>query len=247
MSDISKKLITISENQQKVYEAGKQAERDEFWDRMQPAHLAGGVARAAFYNWDMANFKPKRNIRLIPAEKDASHMFAYTKTYDFTTKKYTGYSLVDLLNQYGVKLITTGYTNYQQMFYGSKVTEVPSINISGATVIDGMFAECSMLTTIEELIVSSSTPSMNNCFQNCVNLKNLTITGTIGKRSANFTACTKLSRDSIESIIHALSSTTSGLAVGFSEAAVTEAFGSTESDEWTALIATKSNWTISLA
>ena len=63
-----------------------------------------------------------------------------------------------------------------------------------------------------------------------------------------------LSKDSIISIINALSTATSDLPITLSITAVNNAFetspgaadGST-SEEWTALIATKPNWTISLA
>ena len=64
---------------------------------------------------------------------------------------------------------------------------------------------------------------------------------------------TELSKESIISIINALSDTTTALTVTLSKTAVNNAFetakgnadGST-SEEWAALIATKQNWTISL-
>jgi hypothetical protein len=65
----------------------------------------------------------------------------------------------------------------------------------------------------------------------------------IGQKNFNVHWSPKLSKASIESIINALSSTTSGLTVTISKTAKEAAFTSAE---WSALIATKSNWTISL-
>ena len=78
-------------------------------------------------------------------------------------------------------------------------------------------------------------------FIQCNALENLTIDGTIGQNNFNLKDSTKLSKASIESVIDALSTTTSGLTVTFSKTAVDNAF---TADEWAALKATKSNWDI---
>jgi hypothetical protein len=85
-------------------------------------------------------------------------------------------------------------------------------------------------------------------------LKEVRFEGVIGQNGLSFAQSTVLSKASVESVINALSSTTSGLTVTFSLVAVNSAFATTEggtdgstSAEWSALIATKSNWTISLA
>jgi hypothetical protein len=78
------------------------------------------------------------------------------------------------------------------------------------------------------------------------------MSGVIGK-DVSFGNSDKLTHDSIASIINTLSATTAGQSVTFSVTAVNNAFetssgaadGST-SAEWNALVATKSNWTISL-
>ena len=56
--------------------------------------------------------------------------------------------------------------------------------------------------------------------------------------------CTKLTKASLTSIINGLSAETSGLTVSLSKTAVNNAF---TDEEWATLIATKSNWTISLS
>ena len=118
---------------------------------------------------------------------------------------------------------------------------------------NNMFNGCSSLTTIQQLDLTSGS-YINTMFTGCTSLVNLTMTGTIKSSGFNVSPCTKLSKASITSIINVLSSTTTGKSVTLSLTAVNTAFetssgagdGST-SEEWTTLIATKSNWTISLS
>lgn len=96
------------------------------------------------------------------------------------------------------------------------------------------------------------TTNLSYAFRNCTALENITMSGVIGK-DVSFENSDKLTHDSIVSIINTLSATTAGQSVTFSVTAVNNAFetssgaadGST-SAEWNALVATKSNWTISL-
>ena len=93
-----------------------------------------------------------------------------------------------------------------------------------------------------------------NTFNNCRSLTEIRFDGEIGQGGLDLHWSTKLSKESIESIIDALSDTTSGLSITLSMAAVDNAFydpdgedviGSTSS-AWAWLLDTKPNWTISL-
>ena len=84
------------------------------------------------------------------------------------------------------------------------------------------------------------------------NLENIIFEGEIGKE-IDIQHSHKLTKASITSIINALSSTTSGLSVTLSKTAVNTAFETSTganngsiSTEWSALVATKTNWTINL-
>ncbi|MBQ3557863.1 MAG: hypothetical protein IJA11_08740 [Oscillospiraceae bacterium] len=79
-------------------------------------------------------------------------------------------------------------------------------------------------------------------FQNCTALKHIVAAGTIAV-SLDIHWSTELTKASIESIMAALSTTTSGLSVTFSATAVSNAFTDTE---WATLANTRSNWTINL-
>ena len=115
-----------------------------------------------------------------------------------------------------------------------------------------MFNGCSKLTTIPQLDTSNGT-NFGNMFYGCSALTNLTIAGSINTSGMNLKSATKLSKASITSVVNALSASASGKSITFSKTAIDSAFetssgaadGST-SDEWLNLIATKSNWTISL-
>ena len=116
-----------------------------------------------------------------------------------------------------------------------------------------MFGWNYSLHTIDKLIVDENT-TYTGWFNSTTNLQNLTIEGTIAQKGFSVSACTKLSRASIENIINALSTETNALTVTLSKTAVNNAFETSEgaadgrtSAEWATLIATKTNWTIALA
>ena len=144
--------------------------------------------------------------------------------------------------------------NSMNAFGQSEVVRIGEVDLSVGTgnYWQGTFAQCTKLHTIEKLVLSEKVYPLSS-FVNCYELENLTIEGIIGQNDFNVQWSTKLSKESIISIINALSVTTSGLTVTLSKTAVNNAFetakgnadGST-SEEWAALIATKQNWTISL-
>lgn len=136
-----------------------------------------------------------------------------------------------------------------------KITRLPEINLvlCGAAS-SSIFTNCKALVTIDKLIVAANNASMSGWFSSCAALQNMTIVGTIGTTGLNLRWSTKLSKASITSVITALSATTSGLTVTLSNAAVNNAYETSEgaadgsvSAEWAELIATKTNWTITLA
>jgi hypothetical protein len=77
--------------------------------------------------------------------------------------------------------------------------------------------------------------------------------GSVIAANIEFAQSKNLTRASIESIVNALSTTTSGKTVTFSRAAVNKAYETSEgandgadSPEWYSLIDTRSNWTFNL-
>lgn len=125
------------------------------------------------------------------------------------------------------------------------------IIMAGTDIGGACFEGSKYLHTIKKITLESGT-IISNWFDYCTSLVNLTIEGTIGQNGFNV-SWSPLSKASLISVINALSDTTTGLTVTLRLAAVNTAFETTAgaadgstSDEWTALIATKPNWTINL-
>lgn len=138
------------------------------------------------------------------------------------------------------------------MFYYSTITDTKiEIDITKATSVQMMFESTTKLHTIRKLIVAENTVINANNFRNAVALENITFEGVIGC-SINFQWC-PLTKASITNIINTLSTAATGQTLTLKLSAVNTAFetsagaadGST-SAEFAALVATKTNWTITM-
>ena len=200
---IAEKLQTIAENEQRVYEAGKQAEYDRFWD----AYQKNGT------------------------EMNYQCSFAHGR---FTDETYNPKYPINVLQS------TTGM---DMAFYNCGLTDLKVPIYAGKVKrLSQTFDTSPTLVTIPLLQIGEQC-TFYNPFLNCQNLKNITIEGTIGQTGLSFQWC-PLTKASIESVINALSTTTTGMTITLKKTAVNAAF---TTDEWNALVATKSNWTITLA
>lgn len=224
------------------YEEGQQAAYDAFWDEYQSKGVIYSAQYMfAFGGWNDTTFKPKYSLTTLT---NASNMFNTTYITD----------LKAALQRQGVTFDFSKCTAATGAFAYSRLTVLPEINLSGVANFNQVFYASTALKTIEKLIIrSSASPIFNVAFQRCDSLEHIIMEGLIGNNGLNFQWSTKLSRDSLESIISCLATSTSGLSITFSLAAVNTAFetasgaadGST-SEAWLNLIATRSNWTISL-
>lgn len=223
----------ILENVQKVYEKGRAAGMAE--SDAATAYATGkaeGIieGKQAEYDafWDVyQNYGSEVGVVY-------NNAFSYRKFNDDTyNPKYPLY-------------IQDGTTTASQMFYdcGLSDTKVP-IYCKARQLSQTFNMNSGNLITITYLELLPTT-TFYIPFMGCNSLENITIGGTIGQNGLSFQWSPNLSKASITSIINALSTTTSGLSITLLASAVTKAFGSTTADEWTALIATRPNWTISL-
>ena len=116
--------------------------------------------------------------------------------------------------------------------------------------ITDAFNGCTKLVSAGAIRLGGIT-SVPRAFQGCAALQQVEIVGVIGVTGLSFGDCVVLSKASIESVINALSTTTSNLTITFSKVAVNNAFGidvddeSTYTAEWNALRGSKSNWNFS--
>jgi hypothetical protein len=189
------------------------------------------------------NFYPTADIRPIG---DASRLF-YNWSTNWSTQ--TG-SLKQRLEECGVVLDTSKATVLSNAFAycGAIIKELPTIDCTGLTASTQVFRDgYDGLSTIEKVIVNENT-TFDRWFY-YTNIKNITFEGVIGQNldisyKEQNSKKSWLSADSIRNIIEHLSDTASGKTLTLSNTAVNNAF---TTDAWNALIATKSNWTITLA
>lgn len=257
---ISEKLMTIAENEQLVANANAELEEalysvseggksyyDKFWDIFQSnGQLTSYNYAFAYGKFNDETFRPKYDIRPTSAER----MFAYNNNVGVGTNSL--YCITDLsgcLAKAGVVLDTSQCENLNNAFYmGRGFTRIPTISFEGCNgIIGATFYGCYNLHTIDKVILKSdgtnefSLDSWNLPFGQCIGLRNITIEGVIGNSISFWQS--PLSKESIESIFDALSTTSSGKTLTLNADAVHNAFTDAE---WSALIITKSNWTISL-
>lgn len=242
---IAKKLTTIAENEEKVYNAGYEkgkAEgvtvlKDDFWEEYQQSGTRTNYSHAfpgTF--WTDKTFYPKYNMRPTEAYK----MFAYSDIKNLTNK----------LSELNVLLDFSNLTMAQNIFESAKVTALGEINFSSATSLTSVFNYASNLTTIEKIKLKNGAV-MDNLMFNCKNLEHVVFEGKTAS-NVRFSACTKLDKESIISIFGMLSENAEGKTLTLSKTAVNTAFGIDVSDEetfteeWINLVETKSNWTVSL-
>ncbi len=242
---IAEKLQTIAENEQRVYEAGKahgetvgrKAQYDEFWDNFQNYGKRTDYKGSFGRGFNDFTFKPKYDIA---PQWAANGMFQYCEVTD----------LEKILNDCGVSLDLRLNSNLSDVFANSKITVLPELDFTGpsgtAVNLYSTFAEAGSLHTIRKIKLSSTifAGALTSAFTNCKALANIEFEGVIGK-AINLQWC-PLTKASITNVIEHLATSTSEQTATFSKTAVETAFGSTTSEEWLALVATKSNWTISL-
>lgn len=159
--NIADKLVTIAENEQKVYDAGKKAQYDLFWDTIQNK---GGIRDHTylFYNFPGELFNPKYNFRATYSTTNTlGYAFAMSTITDmvkntdctnlYGTLNYTWYQCKNLVN--ARTLIVVDRFDYSYAFYNC--IELVEIRFSGTIGKNGLsFAQSTKLSkaSIESVI-----------------------------------------------------------------------------------------------
>lgn len=164
---------------------GKKAEYDAFWDMFQENGNRTDYRYAfAYTQWTEEMFKLKYPIKIVGEGACAFYEFPVV----WADKVFE----VDLSEG----------TNLIWIFRFSKLTHIGKCDLSSATSIEGGFAFCHNLVSIEE-IVSNENLAWTNIFNYSAALAEIRFSGVIGK-SINLPECSKLSMESVDSIINAL-------------------------------------------
>ena len=234
-----------------AYQQGVEAERKSFWDAFQWKGTRTSYVMYAFGagSFSFDNFFPKYDI--APTGSCQYLFYNWRATQDAGQGANATGSLTQRLKECGVTLDTSKCERLTGLFGYGYFTELPPINCTGLIYDStGLYNYCTKVVTIGT-ITTKEDVKYTQWFDRCDSLKNITFDGEIGQ-NIDLHWSTKLSKASITNddktgIIDALSTVASGMTLTLSKTAVTDAFGSTEADEWVNLINTKSNWTITFA
>lgn len=252
LKEISANNVSLAEKQQQVYDAGvaegraqggytegfdagRQAEYDAFWDAYQFNGTKKDYDYAfSYYGWADSIFKPKYDIK----PESARGMFSNTYIVD----------LAGIIKEQGIVFDTSMAKSFRSAFQNSsRLKTVPVVDTRSATDTTYLFNYSTALESIEKIILKQDgSNTFDYWFNGCAKLANVVFEGVIGQ-SLNISYTKVLSHGSIVSIIGALSTETTDKTLTLSSTAVNNAFeGGSTGSEWLDLIATKSNWTISL-
>lgn len=232
-----------------AYENGRKDELKEFWKAIQSNGTRTDYTNA-FSNTRLTkdSFKPVYDFKPV----NASSMF-----YMCTTPLSEAFSMIEVENECGIVFDFSNCTNFQLAFNASCFNELSTIDLSKATSTYQAFYNGSSaldIKRINRLICSADTVYSWGMFGYCVELEYVGFEGVIAKSGLDIHWSVLLNKESLEKLVNCLSSETSGLTVTVSLQAVNKAFETSEgandgsnSQEWKDLIATRSNWTISLS
>lgn len=183
-----------------VYEKGKKDEYDKFWDAYQDYGNRTSYVNGFQGNmgWTKDNFYPKYDIKPVGNATQLLYAWEYADkhTMDLSAR----------LKECGVVLDTSQATTLTYAFAYVRFATIPPIDLTGLTANASLlFGDSRTIKTIEKIIMAETTPIATTWFRNDIALENLTIEGTIGQSNFNVKDCTKLTKESLLSILKALS------------------------------------------
>ena len=182
-------LDEMSQGIMDVFAAGMKNEKDIFWAKYQNYGNRTNYSYAfAGEGWTPDVFAPCYDI--VPT--DATSMFESSQ-------------VRKNISQVGVKIDFSKATHLNYVFRDSYFTELGVLDFSNADYLTGVFQLCTGLKTVEKLILSSTKlQGLSNAFNYCSSLENITIEGYIRYNGVSFASSSKLTHDSLMSIITAL-------------------------------------------
>lgn len=206
---ISEKLTQIAENEQKVYDAGmakgieqgKQAEYNKFWDAIQN-YGNRTYYDSAFYNaqWTKETFKPRYSIK----PTSLASCFMALNNAPPTLEQI---DFVELAEEQGIEFDFSNCTNLHMAFATGGISRLGTIDMAKVTTVNmtfyGAYNQNQGLKCIERLICYP-TNVFNTTFGYCRFLEHIGFEGEIAANGLNLQWSTKLSHDSLVSIINCL-------------------------------------------
>lgn len=258
IAEIAPKFPVIAEKQQEVYQSGINLGMSQGYDvgfddggnsvrhAMVDMVTNNGTRESlnyAFAYWSEWAFYPTFGIK--PTGQCPSAFMGFKGQIDLASR----------LEECGVEFDFSGSTNIGYIFMNAEITRVPKLNFTSSSNLEGIFYKAPFIETIDELVIKDdgSQAFVDSSFMSTPNLKNLKITGVIGKNGFNVRWSPLLTEASILNILAVLSTTTQGLTVTLPLAAVTREFAKYSEDgngvltaEWAYATSERTNWNIVL-
>lgn len=188
-------LDEIATSIDEVYEVGKTAEHDEFWNNYigngnlsyAPYHFAGS-------GWNNLNFRPNKNLIF---RKAATGLFQQSNIRN----------LKKCLEDCNVTLDISKSTNLNYAFAYGKIQYLPKISIISADAntqyLCGETNDGSYLISIDEIEIAETNTFVGS-FNYCKNLTHVIFTGTLATNGLNLSWSTQLDHESLLSILNCL-------------------------------------------
>ena len=193
---VAEKLTTIAENEQKVYEAGKQKAISDFWESAQDG-ITTSRNMFAGNSWTDYTFNPKKDIIITDS---GIGMFSYSRIVD----------LKGILERNGVSLIintseSDSKISLATMFLYSKCENIPDIDLRvigwNSSVTNYIFNYSNVKNV--KLIIDEGVVINRSAFTNAPLLQNIIFEGDITS-SLYFPTSALLSMESCKNIINNL-------------------------------------------
>lgn len=224
-------------------EQGKQAEREKFWDNYQDYgnRTAYGGAFAG-QGWVKTGLLPPKYPMILDNSMSTNY-YIFNCFNQYGTARYDMSEICKLLD-------CSNAPRLNSMFENANVENI-TIDMSNCQMASYMFG-CGMgggSINKVYLKVTEKLTTASGMFSSCVDLETIRFTEDSVINIALSFSSSPLSKESIESIINALSPTATGKTLTLKKTAVQNAFGTDydSSTEWTTLKNSKSNWTITLS
>lgn len=195
---VATKLQTIAENEQRVYEAGKQAEWNAFWDSYQQNGNRIDYQRAfAGGGWNKQTFRPKYDIILTGS--NGSHIF---RNGDVTSKV----DMTQLKTEHRIDIDFSQCTSLSYSFAGSMFSVIDLVDGSSATSFNntfyGGYGNC--LTRIERVIITEKCTDFKDCFERNNSLTYIGFEGVIAANGLSFRYCSLIEKETFIKLFECL-------------------------------------------
>ena len=245
---IAEQIVRAKNDYYEVYNAGNYTERENFWHNVwyEPDGSLRTYYRNAFGTWCNVNtFKPIYLDEVIQITgTNGIEMFK-----SFNRNRGADAELLDM-SEFCRHFDFSGITTADSLFRDARVKNV-TVNLEDCTNMSYAFAHVNggAFENIT-LKVSGKCTNYTNAFANTTTLKTITFTDdSLIAANIGFAQSKSLTKESIISIINALSADATNKTLTLNKIAVVAAFGTDydSSTEWTTLKNSKSNWTIALS